>query len=491
MPTKQDILDELALLPLSKLEVLQKYQQYLIIPTEDLLVNVTMQQMVTKAHEYADVFFPEWTDRSASDFGQFLVELFGVFSEKDFWYVNAFANQALLTKMSVYSIAFTRAVELGYRPVRATSATATFSLIFNDGAYYNYATGGIIVEVNGTKFTNTSIISVPTTVNNYTLATTLTQGSYNNETYSFNGRSVDLRKANIDPRYIEVTVEGVSWTRVEVFGASGPTSTHFMVIPEEDGKCSIFFGEDDYGKKPTVGSLIEVKYLTCDASLGSIPQDTATINTSSSNRPLNAVTMSTASTGGFDPSTLAQLKQEALTFFNYRQSCLNEASTVAWLKAQPEVSKAYVAIAGTNVFFFFRNKQGDAPTLTEISDVTTRIDPLVSNGFNALYTATVTEDVATIDVDFFYLAGYDPSEIESVGKQLIQDFTNPAVLADYGVAFDLSEVSLLLRSKIPGLNNVTFNTVAGLAAANIPCATSHIMQKIALGDITVNMIQVV
>ena len=72
--SKEQLLQYFRGLDISTLEKLQKYSKMLIIPDEDLLVNATMSQMVEKAHSLADSLFPEWTDRSKSDFGEFLVE---------------------------------------------------------------------------------------------------------------------------------------------------------------------------------------------------------------------------------------------------------------------------------------------------------------------------------------------------------------------------------------------------------------------------------
>ena len=113
---KEQLLQHFAGLDTSVLQKLYKYSNLLIIPDEDLLTNVTMSQMVEKAHSLADVYFPEWTDRSKSDFGQFLIELFALFSEKDFWYINAFANEGILRKMRSYSNVFSKVVSMGYSP---------------------------------------------------------------------------------------------------------------------------------------------------------------------------------------------------------------------------------------------------------------------------------------------------------------------------------------------------------------------------------------
>ena len=72
--SKDQLLQYFKTLDVSILERLQKYSQLLIIPDEDLLASANMSQMVDKAHSLADALFPSWTDRSKSDFGEFLVD---------------------------------------------------------------------------------------------------------------------------------------------------------------------------------------------------------------------------------------------------------------------------------------------------------------------------------------------------------------------------------------------------------------------------------
>ena len=80
MATKQSLINNLSKYDVDTLSKLLKYADLILIPDEDLASNVTMQQLVDKAHNLADIYFPEWTDRSKSDFGEFLVELFALFS---------------------------------------------------------------------------------------------------------------------------------------------------------------------------------------------------------------------------------------------------------------------------------------------------------------------------------------------------------------------------------------------------------------------------
>ena len=151
--TKDSLLQYFKTLDVSVLQRLQKYAQLLIIPDEDLLVNATMSQMVDKAHSLADALFPTWTDRSKSDFGEFLVELFALYSEKDFWYINALANESILRKMRSYGNAFSKASTMGYKVTLCKGSSADFSVTFSAGELVTYQRGDLVVKVNNMENT--------------------------------------------------------------------------------------------------------------------------------------------------------------------------------------------------------------------------------------------------------------------------------------------------------------------------------------------------
>jgi len=489
--TKAQILDDFATLPLDKLNRLYAYSKFLILPQEDLLTNVTMQQMVEKSNALADELFPEWTDRSETDFGMFLVELMALFSEKDFWYINAFARQTILRDMDVYSLAYLRSVELGARPDVFTASSATFGLVFVAGAANTYLTGDLKVKLeDGTIFTNTSPIVVPLTVSPFSYTTNLKQGEYASESLIFNGRNVDIRKKGVDMSTIELSINGTIWTRVNVFGQSGSTSTDYMVLPEEDGTCSIWFGDGTYGKLPDISDKIDLKYLFCKGADGNVALQTATITKSVTARACSSATMTTTSTNGVNGSSLSKLKNDTLNYFNYRKACINEDGTKTWLLSQPEVAKAIVFISGSTVNYFWYSKLGAAPTLSEQSVIRTRISPLVSNGFTPAYNATVFQNAGPITATAYYYDGYDPNEVESLAKQIIQDYTDPLVSNDFGKGFIQSEVNIACVSRITGLSNIVFNTIAGGPAADITSSYNQLLNKVALGNISLTMVKV-
>ena len=220
---KEEIIAALSALPNDKLELLYEYSKNVIIPDADLLTRVNMISMKAKVNEFADKNFSEWTDRSTTDFGMFLAEIMCVMSEKDFWYINGFFTQSVMQRMTTYSLAWLRASEMGYRPSVFIGSTGTFQLTYLAGSSHTYSKGELIVVANELKFTNVSTFTVGTGAESPVV--TLRQGSYYTDNITFNGYSLDIRRAGVNVDTLEVTVGDTTYTRVYTFGDSGSAPT--------------------------------------------------------------------------------------------------------------------------------------------------------------------------------------------------------------------------------------------------------------------------
>lgn len=492
MPTKEEMLNTISELPLGVVERLYNYSQRLIIPDERMLSSVTMQQMVEEANSIADEVFPEWTDRSKSDFGMFLVELMALFSEKDFWYVNALANESLLLRMRSYSRAFIRAVELGHSPTVLNSASGTFDVTFDASVTgTDYAPGQLILQNEaGQQFSNITDFNVPSSVGSYVKSVTLHEGTFVSDTFSFNGYGIPIRRQNVAINTIRIFLDGVEWTRVKVFGQSSSTNEHYMVLPEDDGTCTIFFGTGGYGKTPALGSSFVVSFMVTNGSEGNVAPSTLTVQKFLAGRTILGQVQNATLTGGEDQETLDSMKQTTLNYFTGKNSCFNAATTEKFLNSQPEIIKSRVRILGNIVMFYVQPKDGTVASGGLLTDLETRLDKYIVNGFVASGNATSYVNASPISATFYYLQGYDSAAIITEGKQLISDYTNPVVFAEYGADFDLSQLSVLLISKIAGLQNVVFNTVAGVPAANVVVGNTAILNKVSTANITITAIAV-
>lgn len=468
--TKEQLLQYFRTLDISTLEKLQKYSKLLIIPDEDLLVNATMSQMVAKAHSLADSLFPEWTDRSKSDFGEFLVELFALFSEKDFWYINAFANEGILKKMRSYSNAFSKASSMGYQPITCRGASCIFNVSFEAGEDIRYERGDLTVDVNGIKFTNDEAFDIPMSADDSILPLLLHEGRHVAEDITYNGYSVFIRKANIDIHSIIVVIDSINYTQVNNFGYSSSDSTHFMVLPEEDGSCSIYFGSNGFGVQPSIGKSVHVEYRICQGSKGNIEISPVKINDSIPDRKATTALMTAASEGGTYAETLTSIKEKTPLYFNTKRAAINEEVSQDILNNFSFVHKSKVTIIGREVTYRIIPASGYLePTSSELAIISEEFHPYIMAGYVGSYTInsyknlmiSANPSATKIILDVIISAGYNPETIESSLRQIMDDITNPLVNADYGGSFTKTDTDILMRSRVPGVQSVTFKLLIG------------------------------
>lgn len=486
--TKEQLIQYFATLDTSVLQKLQKYSKLLIIPEEDLLTDVTMIQMVEKAHSLADSLFPEWTDRSKSDFGEFLVELFAVFSEKDFWYINAFANEGVLRKMRSYSNAFSKVSSMGYQPVTCSGAKGNFSVTFEAGATTTYERGDLIISVGDIDFTNDEAFVVDKSSDEITMQLFLYEGKQISEDVTYNGHNIFIRKSNVDLSSVKVTIDNIIYDRVNNFGFSGIDSTHYMILPEEDGSCIIYFGSNGFGIQPALGKSVRLEYRTCNGTDGNITPASCEVNDSLDERKATKVVMLESSTGGNFSESLTSMKEKAPLYFYTKKAALNENVAEDILNSFSFVHKSKV-IAYTSaqeiIYMIIPASGKEELSESELAQLKSEFEPYVVIGYRSTWQKNTYVNLLSrlpggevqtseipIDyklqnnlttnrlvIDAIVSPGYNVEAIKVQLIQIMEDITNPLISAEYGGSFVPSDVDILMRSKILGLRNVTFKVL--------------------------------
>lgn len=485
--TKQDLINQLATYDKATLDRLIKYADLMLIPQADMLVSTTAIDMVNRAHQLADIFFPEWTDRGKADFGEFLVELMANFSEKDFWYINALANETILTNMTVYSNAYSRALSLGYTPTSNVNARYRFRLNFLASTNSNptiIPIGGLIIEsqLGNYYFTNYREIYVQASATS--IDTELVQGKFEEQTSLFNGKSIRLTKANIDSKYMYLESDNDIWTQVSTFSESKSTDKVYIALPNENGSSTIVFGDNGFGFKPPLSTSIKVRYLFGNSVLAnSLPQNTSYLVKETPRGITNIVQISQTIFAEKQES-LESIKVNAPLFFRTRGRILNLRDCIDYLQSLSSVRKAQALSSGTSVYFYIVPEEElttneELELLAEL-ELSIKENPILGFDIFGLSTTYVnlnydfslpnpSSGVGGINLDAFVLAGYSLTDVDEEIRLLIQRYTDPRDSETaYGKDFVLSELSDYLISNITGLQNIVFNSVAGLVASNIP-----------------------
>jgi hypothetical protein len=496
---KQELLNELSLLPLSTLDKLYKYSKYIIIPDEDLVSDVTMIQMVEKAHLLADSLFPEWQDRSKSDFGEFLVELMALFAEKNFWYINAHGNEGNLLKTKRYSNAFTKSSTFGYSPKIYTGSSAEFSVTFEAGqANFLYRRGTLKVSVGGNIFVNDSDFTV---VQSSETAQTITlkEGEIQSEEYTFNGYQVVMFNKNISVDSLAVVVNDVVWSRVGNFGESSAESTHYIVIPEEDGRATVFFGNGEFGAYPTIGTPIQITYRTCVGDVANTDIQSCSVSESNDGRKATGVVMLSSATGGSTAESLNSIKQKAPTYFRSKRTCYNEVACEANILENSFVKKTKVVIEGRDLTYVAISSSGQLQlSALEIAEIESNLTPKILLGYYPQVLGTVyiplvsssfpSRSHLTLEVIIF--SGYNQNTVRSQIIEVLKDVTGPLRNAQYGAGFSPSYMETQLRALVQGTRSVNFlvrENGVDVQMTDLSIQEREIFSIINESDVTINI----
>lgn len=462
--TKEELMAYFQSTDVAVLQKLRSYADLLIIPDEDMLVNVNMVQMVAKANSLADSLFPAWTDRSKTDFGAFLVELFAIFSEKDFWYINAFANEGILRKMRSYSNAFSKSSTLGYQPETCSGASFLASVSFEEGVDTYYGIGDLTLTVGGVNFVNTNPFTLAAKTSTFSQTVQMSEGEMHYKEIPFTGYSTLLDSENIDMDSIVVAIGGIEYTRVRNFGESSASSSHYLLLPEENGSVNIFFGSNGYGVTPPVGVSVQVYYRLCNTTAGNLPIGVITVTDSLTGRKAMSATMLTVSKGGKSGESITTIKEKAPLFFGTKRTVINEVIAVQILNSFPSVLKSNVNVLASEVKYQVIPTSGALElTADELLVLGTDFEPYVLTGYNAShYDNDYTELLGGLaDADKLILEvnlskGVSSVATEAIIRQVIDDVTTPQLSAEYGVGFSKDVVDTLIKVTASGVQSVTF-----------------------------------
>lgn len=462
--SKQQLLDNLSTLDRVRLEKLWSYADLLLIPESDLLVNVTMRQMLDKVFSLADTYFPDWTDRSHSDFGRFLAELLCLFSEKDYWYINAFANEAFLHKTRVYGNAYYKALELGYQPQLYASSKCQVSLTFSAGTNLNVKPGDIMISIAGYTLSNTQYFTV-TNAGTQVVVTEFAVGTYTTKTTEFNGRSVVLPEANIDLSSVNVSVSSVAWSRVFSFSQSSPTDKVYFALPDELASAVLYFGDGVFGSSPAVGETIQVLYRIGGGSMPDVPASAVSVVQYPTGRTIDVATQTTTLSGGADQEPISSIKANAPVIFRTSGRITNPSDAIAILNLQPEIKRSQAILFATTLTFYVIPNDGDPASPTLLSDLTDRLVDKVLMGFLWQGAATTYVDLSPLEVTMYVTPGYVLEDVCSQAAALISSYTDPLEEAEYGRYFRFGLLAGHVVSNVLGVTNLLVNTVNGLPAS--------------------------
>ena len=243
------------------------------------LVQQAVEYLVIKYEQAANVFTP------ASPFGQLLTVISNI-AELIFTYISHTAEELnIRTAQNIESIQGLAQLA-GHEAYRGGSAYGVMSIKLNTT---NDFEGNHIKIKNFTKFSinetgcvyfmNLPTDSIKLTIGGSFVSVPFMQGEIETQTFTSNGAPLQsfnpVIKGMTDHDNIAVRVNGKKWKRVDslydmpIYDDDDPEKSEcFIVKTSPTIGISIFFGNDNFGKIPPSGALIEVVYIKTSGAAG-------------------------------------------------------------------------------------------------------------------------------------------------------------------------------------------------------------------------------
>jgi hypothetical protein len=224
-------------------------------------------------------FVSEITDYTDSNLLMVIVNIFSGVAEMINYYIDRLAKEVFLGTAERYSSAIKIAKLINYRVRAAISpqVTLTFTAIDGDDLPVLVTDPGGLLIPAGTIVKDSNGLSWVTYNDKYILPNT----SYVNvsarqrtQVSSQLGVSAGIPNeafelpAGYEDETLEISLGSPTFTRVDTFAFSLPTSKHFTVERREDGLMYVVFGDGIKGMKLTLGDKVESTYYLTRGKTG-------------------------------------------------------------------------------------------------------------------------------------------------------------------------------------------------------------------------------
>jgi hypothetical protein len=478
------------------LERLHLLAKTVIVPQRDQLIQVDFARMVEYAHTLADQFFPEWTDRSKSDFGEFIIELQALFSDKDFFYINAMFREAFLMRADRYSNLVHASISKGYKTPGRVSARGLFDVTFGPGAEEVVPRGAIEYGVRGMEllsFSNESF-TIPESLVDVVVQLELYHGVVKEYSLNYGGATILLTDEGICDKSIYLTVDGDVWTEVDTFFNGTAASKNFLVLYNELSQAEIHFPKEaQFGLRPRFGAAVDAVYRVGGGNLGNLAADTlTTVMKGEITREIVMVAQPTPLTGGEEQLSKAFVRHRALSWQRTKGHAINTYTMGLLAKEVTGVHNAFATSIGNLFYLFIVPKGGGMPSAELKQTVYDHVEGhLIMH--HAVYVESPYYNNFTMSLDLYVLPNVSNSGAKTIAEGIVKGFTNAGEQGEFGMGIVRTQLAALLYTQISGLQNVDFQQLyLGAPQVSPPAANDIIVPPGELMDwvnasITINV----
>ena len=451
----------------------------------------------------AVVLFPEWTNRTSSDFGVVLIELFAYPFDVLNFYVDRVANESFLATATQRTSVLALAAQLNYTPNGSQASTAVLSLTLPGAAVLTIPagtefSGGLDSNGDPLIFTSDSDVVVPGSGGPQTITVDVTQGAvvdmellgtscgFVNTTYTL--ADTPVIDGSLTVFVIESLLTGyIAWSPIAHLLDAGPTDNVYSTSLDTFGGITITFGDGINGRIPPNSSVVRASYRTGGGaesnvvphSIDEIVDPTDLFAASGGTlTSLTGVSVDnpTAATGGADPESTESIRTNAPLQLTALERAITMKDFRALAVRLPGVAKANAtAVVYTNVVVYIAPAGGGTPSGPLLTAVEDYFGPDV-----CLPGVVVTADAPTY-------VGIDITASVAVAPQYSQASTTNTVNAainallsfdntDFAQRVNLSQVfhQIMAVSGVYYLNITLLARSGGSGAADVVMAANEI-----------------
>lgn len=267
--------------------------------------------------------FPTWTDRNVADFGNILVELFADVGDTLGFYQDNQARQSRISTATQRRALISLVKLIGYQAASATAATATLTIALPapPAGDVFFRAGDVVrtPEVTAPIAYQLLADAVISAGQNPPTASVVAENSATRaQVYTSTGLPNQAFMLPVTP-FIDGSVVVVAgngaFTQVPNFLNSTATDRHFTVSVDQNDRATVRFGNGVAGAIPT--GTVTFIYKTGGGSAGRVEEgklrefEKTTWTDSLGNTVAPTVTNPSASAGGTDRQSVAQIKERA------------------------------------------------------------------------------------------------------------------------------------------------------------------------------------
>ena len=458
--TEQEILNNFSGFDNTTLRKLKVIGESLLTPLDTELTSVDFASMVDsvfRPNGLADRFFPEWTDRSSSDFGRFLVELFAIFSDKDFFYINHFSQESFIGVAELYRSVAHKALNIGFNPPSNKSATGIVQLTFSSGSAEFVPRGSIMLGID--NFPDLVYVNDDFTIDESTIDTVVDthfiQGKPVEQQLTFNGHSLIIDTPKIVDKSIRLYIDGDIWVETDSFINGTPNDKHFKVFYSEDGMAEIFFASGGLGSVPLKGSICKVLFLTGGGYIGDISYGTLNLIVNSQTKRNLLSFVQYEMQGGTDMLPLETLREVVIGKQRTQNRVVTPEDAEYFAKELSFVSKVYADVFLNMLYVYVLPTSGGSLSESQKELVENKITPYLIMGQNLVVSDVIYVPI-TLSVDIYLLPKTIKAGAYTTASKVIEEELNPMKLGSFGAGVNRAYLASKLLQKVNGAQNIVF-----------------------------------